>query len=148
MAIRRHLDAKGRRAAIDALLKLDPGKSDRQIAEQTGSSPTTVGKRRKKAESARRRVQNGHADRQQGPQAAGEALYAALSTNVGNAGARAPVGEAQKYNYAAYGRADVWLHNSCVAAFEAQLERDRQEFADDDPAATAAPTHGAVRRDR
>jgi DNA-binding Lrp family transcriptional regulator len=51
-AFRRHLDAKARRAAIDTLLKLDPGKSDRQIAEQTGSSPTTVGKRRKKAESA------------------------------------------------------------------------------------------------
>jgi hypothetical protein len=49
---RRHLDAKGKRAAIDALLKLDPGKSDRQIAEQVGSSPTTVGKRRRKAESA------------------------------------------------------------------------------------------------
>jgi hypothetical protein len=49
---RRHLDAEGKRAAIDALLKLDPGKSDRQIAEQTGSSPTTVGKQREKAESA------------------------------------------------------------------------------------------------
>jgi hypothetical protein len=49
---RRHLDAKGKRAAIDALLKLDPGKSDRQIAEQTKSSPTTVGTRRKKAETA------------------------------------------------------------------------------------------------
>jgi hypothetical protein len=49
---RRHLDAEGKRAAIDVLLKLDPGKSDRQIAQQTGSSPTTVGKQRKKAESA------------------------------------------------------------------------------------------------
>jgi hypothetical protein len=51
-AFRRHLDARDKRAAIDAVLKLDPGKSDRQIAEQTGSSPTTVGKRRKKAERA------------------------------------------------------------------------------------------------
>jgi hypothetical protein len=49
---RRHLDAKGKRAAIDDLLKLAPGKSDRQIAEQVRSSPTTVGKRRRKAESA------------------------------------------------------------------------------------------------
>ena len=49
---RRELGAKGKRAAIDALLKLDPSKSDRQIAEQVRSSPTTVGKRRRKAESA------------------------------------------------------------------------------------------------
>ena len=49
---RRHLDAEGKRKAIDALLKLDPGKSDRQIAAQTKSSPTTVGARRKKAEAA------------------------------------------------------------------------------------------------
>jgi hypothetical protein len=49
---RRHLTAEQKRDAIDALLKLDPGKSDRQIAEQTRSSPTTVGKRRKKAETA------------------------------------------------------------------------------------------------
>lgn len=51
-ALRRHLDAKGKRTAIEALLKLDPSKSDRQIAEQIGSSPTTVGKQRKKAEAA------------------------------------------------------------------------------------------------
>ena len=64
---RRHLTPDQKRAAIDALLKLDPNKSDRQIAEVTRSSPTTVGKRRKKG------VHNGHAHRQQGPQAAGEA---------------------------------------------------------------------------
>jgi hypothetical protein len=47
---RRHLTADQKRNAIDALLKLDPGKSDRQIAAQIGSSPSTVGARRKKGE--------------------------------------------------------------------------------------------------
>ena len=71
---RRHLDTKGRRAVIDVLLKLDPGKSDRQIAEQIGSSPTTVGKQRKKAETA---GDVSNLDTQEGqarPSAAGEAL--------------------------------------------------------------------------
>jgi DNA-binding Lrp family transcriptional regulator len=49
---RRHLSPELRRRAIDAMLKLDPNKSDRQIAEATHSSPTTVGTRRKKAEEA------------------------------------------------------------------------------------------------
>ena len=40
-------------------------------------------------------------------------------------------GEVEKHSYAACGKADVWLHDACVAAFEAQLERDRREFADD-----------------
>jgi len=49
---RRHLTPEARRAAIDALLKAKPELSDRQIAGKTKSSPTTVGKRRKKGEQA------------------------------------------------------------------------------------------------
>ena len=49
-AHRRHLDAKAKREAIESLLKLDPTKSDRQIAKAIDSTPTTVGKVRKKAE--------------------------------------------------------------------------------------------------
>jgi hypothetical protein len=47
---RRHLSGEQKRAAIDALLKLHPEESDRQIAKKTKSTPTTVGARRKKGE--------------------------------------------------------------------------------------------------
>jgi ParB-like chromosome segregation protein Spo0J len=47
---RRHLKPADKRKAIAALLKLHPDKSDRQIAETTKSSPTTVGKIRTKEE--------------------------------------------------------------------------------------------------
>jgi hypothetical protein len=47
---RRHLKAKDKREAIAALLKIDPNKSDRQIAELTKTSPTFVGKTRKEEE--------------------------------------------------------------------------------------------------
>jgi hypothetical protein len=40
---RRHLTSKQKRELMGKLLKLDPGKSDRQIAKTTGASPTTVG---------------------------------------------------------------------------------------------------------
>jgi hypothetical protein len=49
-AHRRHLKPAQKRKAIAALLKLYPEKSDRQIGEETGSSPTTVGKVRTKGE--------------------------------------------------------------------------------------------------
>jgi hypothetical protein len=47
---RRHLTAEQKRDLIAELLKADPSKSDRQIAEQTKSSPTTVGKVRAEKE--------------------------------------------------------------------------------------------------
>jgi ParB-like chromosome segregation protein Spo0J len=53
---RRHLDAKQKRDVIEALLKASPEKSDRQIAEMTKSSPTTVGAVRREMEST---VQSG-----------------------------------------------------------------------------------------
>jgi ParB-like chromosome segregation protein Spo0J len=47
---RRHLNAAQKRGLIAKLLKAQPEKSDRQIAKQTKSSPTSVGKARKKLE--------------------------------------------------------------------------------------------------
>ena len=49
---RRHLTAKQKREVIAKLLKTTPEKSDRQIAEQTKASPTTIGKVRKELEQA------------------------------------------------------------------------------------------------
>jgi hypothetical protein len=47
---RRHLKAKEKREAIAALLKADPKKSDRQVAEMSKVSPTFVGKVRAEKE--------------------------------------------------------------------------------------------------
>jgi DNA-binding Lrp family transcriptional regulator len=49
---RRHLTTEQKRELIEKLVKATPDKSDRQIAEQTKTSPTTVGKVRKKMEAA------------------------------------------------------------------------------------------------
>jgi hypothetical protein len=49
---RRHLTAEQKRDLIEKLLKAKPEQSDRQIAKQTKTSPTTVGAIRKKAEAA------------------------------------------------------------------------------------------------
>jgi hypothetical protein len=49
---RRHLTVKQQRELIAKLIKQTPDKSDRQIATQTKTSPTTVGKIRKEAEAA------------------------------------------------------------------------------------------------
>jgi ParB-like chromosome segregation protein Spo0J len=50
--LRRHLTPKEKRALIEKLLKLDPEKSDRRIAADIKSSPTTVGTVRKEQEAA------------------------------------------------------------------------------------------------
>jgi hypothetical protein len=47
---RRHLTAKKKAELIAALIKLDPTKSNRGVAKQTGVSPTTVGKVRDELE--------------------------------------------------------------------------------------------------
>ena len=47
---RRHLTPEQKRELIARLIKQTPNKSDRQIAEQTKTSPTTVGKIRKNSE--------------------------------------------------------------------------------------------------
>ena len=47
---RRHLTSEQKRDLIAKLIKQTPNKSDRQIAKQTKTSPTTVGTIRKKAE--------------------------------------------------------------------------------------------------
>jgi hypothetical protein len=47
---RRHLTAEQKRELIAKLLKAKPEQSDRQVAKQTKTSPTTVGKIRKKSE--------------------------------------------------------------------------------------------------
>jgi hypothetical protein len=49
---RRHLTAELKRDLIEKLLKAKPEQSDRQIAKQTKTSPTWVGKIRKEAEAA------------------------------------------------------------------------------------------------
>jgi hypothetical protein len=55
---RRHLTVEQKRDLIAKVVKATPGKSDRQIAEQTKTSPTTVGKVRKEME-AKGRVSKG-----------------------------------------------------------------------------------------
>jgi hypothetical protein len=47
---RRHLDSQQKRDLIDRVLKATPEKTDRQIAKETKTSPTTVGRRRKRGE--------------------------------------------------------------------------------------------------
>src|SRR5262249_6211960 len=47
---RRHLNAEQKREVIAKLLKVDPSKSDRQIASTVKASPTTVGTVRAKME--------------------------------------------------------------------------------------------------
>jgi hypothetical protein len=47
---RRHLTAEQKRDVIAKLIKATPEKSDRQLAERTKTSPTTVGKVRKEVE--------------------------------------------------------------------------------------------------
>ena len=47
---RRHLTAEQKRDLIAKLVKAKPEQSDRQVAKQTKTSPTTVGKVRKEAE--------------------------------------------------------------------------------------------------
>jgi hypothetical protein len=49
---RRHLSADEKRKAIANLIKADPSKSDRQVAETVKASPTTVGTVRAKMEAA------------------------------------------------------------------------------------------------
>jgi hypothetical protein len=49
---RRHLTTEQKRELIAKLIKQTPNKSDRQIAKQTKTSPTTVGKIRKETENA------------------------------------------------------------------------------------------------
>jgi hypothetical protein len=49
---RRHLTPEQKREVIAALLKADPGKSDRRIAKETDSNRTTVGQIRKELEDA------------------------------------------------------------------------------------------------
>jgi DNA-binding Lrp family transcriptional regulator len=47
---RRHLTAEKKLKLVDDVLRLVPTRSDRQIAKETKTSPTTVGKRRRKLE--------------------------------------------------------------------------------------------------
>ena len=49
---RRHLTAEQKRELIAKVIGADPRRSDRQIAKQTKTSPTTVGKIRKESEAA------------------------------------------------------------------------------------------------
>ena len=57
---RRHFTREQKERLVEYFLKKDPSQSDRQIAEKTKVSPTTVGTQRKKLE---RRVQIGHVDK-------------------------------------------------------------------------------------
>ena len=50
--LQRHLTAEQKRELIAKVIRADPRRSDRQIAKQTKTSPTTVGKIRKASEAA------------------------------------------------------------------------------------------------
>ena len=50
---RRHLNAEQRRESIAAILKATPEKTDRQIAKETGASPSTVHRARRKSNASK-----------------------------------------------------------------------------------------------
>jgi hypothetical protein len=128
---RRHLTTEQKRELIAKLIKATPEKSDRQIAETVKASPTTVGTVRAEMEAtgdvSKLDTRTDSKGRQQPARRPGPRHYCWQCRE------RAAVGEVQQHSYSAYEGVDVWLHDSCVAAFEAQ-EAAAAAAADSEPA--------------
>jgi hypothetical protein len=142
---RRHLTSEQKRDLIAKLLKAQPEKSDRQIAGMAKADHKTVATVRSgeegRGEIPHVEVRTDSKGRAQPARRSGGPRH-----KCWQCGARALVGEVKQHEYAAYEEVDVWLHDSCVAAFEAEIERDRQECialdqkarrAEDDASASA-----------
>jgi hypothetical protein len=123
---RRHLTSEQKRDLIAKLLKAQPEKSDRQIAGMAKADHKTVATVRSgeegRGEIPHVEVRTDSKGRAQPARRSGGPRH-----KCWQCGARALVGEVNQHKYAAYEEADVWLHDSCVAAFEAEIERDRKE---------------------
>ena len=132
---RRHLTAEQRRDLIAKLIKATPEKSDRQIAETVKASPTTVGTVRAELEAtgdvSKLDTRTDSQGREQPARKTRPERHFCRQC-----GARAPVGEVQQYNTSDpyYEGDDIWLHDACVAAWEAQeaaaRAADRAELDD------------------
>jgi hypothetical protein len=123
---RRHLNAEQKRDLIAKLLKAKPAASNLAVAKQVKADDKTVASVRTELE-GRSEIPNvekrkDSKGRQQPARRSGGPRH-----KCWQCGARALVGEVNQHKYAAYEEADVWLHDSCVAAFEAEIERDRKE---------------------
>jgi DNA-binding Lrp family transcriptional regulator len=119
---RRHLTTEQKLDLIAKLRKASPEKSNRQIAEMVKASPTTVGKVTAKLEAegdvSTVDTRTDTKGRQQ-PARRGE------QHSCWQCGARAGAGDVQKHHYDGQGYdGDVWLHDSCVATFEADLRKE------------------------
>jgi ParB-like chromosome segregation protein Spo0J len=128
---RRHLTANQKRDLIAKLLKATPEKSDRQIAGMIKASPTTVGKVRTEVEATgdvskldTRTDSKGREQPARKPRP--ERHYCR------QCGVRAVVGEVRQYNTddPYYEGDDIWLHEACIAAFEAKEAAQRAELDD------------------
>jgi hypothetical protein len=124
---RRHLTGEQKRELIAKLLKADPAKSNRQVATIAKVDHKTVGEVRRE-EVGRGEIPHveTRTDTKGRQQPVREKHY------CWQCGARAPVGEVQEHSYSAYEGADVWLHDACIAAFEAELLKNEQREPDPD----------------
>jgi ParB/Sulfiredoxin domain len=136
---RRHLTAEQRRDLIAKLIKATPKKSNRQIAEAVKVSHVTVGAVRAELEATGQIDQLKKTVGKDGRSRKAPAKRRAERHRCWQCDVRAPVGEVQEHSYPAYGDADVWLHDACVAAFEAReaAARDVAHDAEDDPERSA-----------
>jgi hypothetical protein len=123
---RRHLTPEQKRDLIAKLLKAKPEASNLAVAKQVKADDKTVAKVRTELE-ARSEIPNVKARTDTKGRAQPARRSGGPCHKCWQCGARALVGEVKQHKYAAYEEADVWLHDSCVAAFEAEIERDRQE---------------------
>jgi hypothetical protein len=117
---RRHLTAEQKRDLIAKLIKATPEKSNRQIAETVKVSPTTVGTVRAELEAtgdvSKLDTRTDSQGREQPARKPRPERH-----HCRQCGVRAVVGEVRQYNTddPYYEGDDIWLHDSCVAAFEA-----------------------------
>jgi hypothetical protein len=116
----RHLTAEQKRDLIAKLIKATPEKSNRQIAETVKVSPTTVGTVRAELEAtgdvSKLDTRTDSQGREQPARKPRPERH-----HCRQCGVRAVVGEVRQYNTddPYYEGDDIWLHDSCVAAFEA-----------------------------
>jgi hypothetical protein len=112
---RRHLTAEQKDDLTAKLLKAKPEASNLAIAKLVKRNDKTVAKVRRELE-ARSEIPNVEArtDSKGRQQPARRPRHKCWECGV-----RAPVGEVQQHSYPAYEGVDVWLHDSCVADFEA-----------------------------
>jgi hypothetical protein len=124
---RRHLTAEQKRELIAKLIKAQPEKSDRQIAEAVKADHKTVGAVRAEQEARGEipHVETRTDSRGRKQPATKPVARARGPTHVcWQCRRRGAIGEVQQHHYAQYD--DVWLHDACVSAFD-QAEQWREQ---------------------